>query len=333
MTSDPWKDLKPPTAANAVNARRVDIDTRWSFFWARGIDGKCQFLIQHAADSTPTARLPRLQGVEVTDAEWVDGRSRVLVFKLEDSAHRDLFYRLCVDITSCAADAPSEKEAVLLALARTWRWHHLLRGGGDKRLSPEEQKGLIGELLLLERHILPHLKCADAVGSWGGPLGAPKDFSVGQLCIEVKARRGAATPHVTVSSESQLDEGGVQALFLYVVDLDRAPADAAGSFNLSEVARRVRELIAASDQGSVETFEALLTSAGFRWSDDYSESLWIEGAHRTYQVHEDFPRIKGSELMGGVAQVRYNISLVECQPYQVDPETLDVSIRGVAHGE
>ena len=45
------------------------------------------------------------------------------------------------------------------------------------------------------------------------------------MCIEAKARRGPAKPFVTISSEYQLDTEGTEALFLHVVELDRAPRE------------------------------------------------------------------------------------------------------------
>jgi hypothetical protein len=276
--------------------------------------------------------LPRFKGVEVSDSEWIDGDSRILVFKLEDAAHRDLFHQLCLDIVSCASEATTEREAVLLAIARTWRWHHLLRGGGDSRLTQEEQKGLIGELLVIEKHLLPHLTCMDAVAAWHGPLGAPKDFEIGHTCIEVKARRGAATPHIAISSESQLDVSGVESLFLYVVDLDRAPEGTENGFSLTNVATRIRDAISVPDQGALEAFEGLLSASGFRWDDDYTDTMWIEGTHRVYHVTGSFPRITAGQLALGVSDVCYSISLVSCQPHLVDAAALDSKLRGATDG-
>jgi hypothetical protein len=270
MTDDPWNDLSPPTSAAAINARRVDANIPWGFFWARGIDRKCLLVLRHSGESTPRGHLPRLKGIEVAISDGDDDEGHMLVFRLLDSAQRDIFYRLCRDIVASAEHAMSQKEAVTLALARTWRWHHLLRGGGDGRLSPEEQKGLIGEFLVLERHLLPMLAAFDAVSAWLGPFGAPKDFEIGRICIEAKARRGSATPFVVVNSEFQLDDGGADALYLHVVELDQAPSDAQGAFALSDVARRVRERIASADNRATDALETLLAAAGFSWDDDYS---------------------------------------------------------------
>ena len=114
-------------------------------------------------------------------------------FILRNSNQRDIFQTLCLDIISAAARAESEAQAVSAALMRTWRWHHLLRGGRGSLLSPEEQKGLLGELLVLERILLPRMDAASAVTAWRGPLGAPKDFEIARVAIEAKTRRGG--PH------------------------------------------------------------------------------------------------------------------------------------------
>ncbi len=332
MGNDPWKDIVQPTAANALSAKRVDAALPWGFFWARGLDGKCLFVIQHSTHTALPSRLPRLRGLDVTESEWVDGNSRVLIFKLEDAAHRDLFHQVCLDITACAGGAGTEQEAVTLAIARIWRWHHLLRGGSDSRLTLEEQKGLIGELLVLERHLLPVLGPVDGLSAWQGPLGAPKDFAIGHACVEVKARRGSATPHVAISCESQLDGDGVESLFLYVVDLDRASSGSANRFTLTDIAARIRETVSASHEASIEPYEGLLAAGGFRWSDDYSDTQWIEGTHRVYGVTQGFPRITASTLVSGVRDVRYSISLVTCQPFLTDMACLDSALRGDSNG-
>jgi len=326
--SDPWENLEPPSVANAINAKRVDAKCPWGFFWAKSIDDKCLFVIQHDRDSSPGSRLPRLQGVEVTESDGPNGIGRVLVFKLHESVHRDLFHRLCLDILSCACGAETEKEMVHIALARTWRWHHLLRGGGDHRLSPEEQKGLIGELLVIERHLLRVFSAGDAVAAWVGPLGAPKDFEIGQSCVEVKARRGGAAQFVKISSESQLDEAGLVALFLFVTDLNRAPIDSGDGLTITDTVLRVRRSIEQMDVGAVESFENLLGAAGFRWTDDYSDTRWLEGSVRIFRVGPGFPRLAASQIPTGVSSVKYAVSLMECDPFSVDAEEMELCIAG-----
>jgi len=322
MNNDPWKDLKSPNAADAINAKRVDVNIPWGFFWARGVDHKCLLVLRHSEKSSPRNRLPRLKGVDVFASEYGPDGDRMLVLKLVDSAHRDIFHRLCKDIVESASRATLEIEAVEVTLARTWRWHHLLRGGSDGRLTPEEQKGLIGELLFLERYLLEEMQTVDAVSSWRGPLDSPKDFEVGRVCIEAKARRGASKPYISINSEHQLDDNGTDHLFLFVVELDKAPSDLKEGFNVNDVSIRVRNKIESIDSGALNPFEDLLAATGFRWEDDYSDYYWTEGLTHLYQVIGNFPRITSEKLKSGVSNVKYSISLTECEPFVTEEEKL-----------
>lgn len=163
-------------------------------------------------------------------------------------------------------------------------------------------------------------------------MGSPKDFEVGRTGIESKAHRGAATPFVKVSSEYQLDDVGVDELFLHVIELSQAPTDATGAFTLTQVAESVREQLTSLDHSAVEQLQGILSAAGFRWEDDYSDSLWIEGSSRFYEVRDDFPRITGA-VAPGVSNVRYSISLSECEPFQVADERVIDALKGRISGD
>lgn len=331
MSDDPWQGIAAPSASDSITAKRVDPALAWDFFWGRSIDNKCLFALQHDAASSPSGKLPRLKGIEVSLTSPPGDTRRILLFKLQESAQRDIFERLCRDIVSAAAARGTQKEAVATALQRTWRWHHLLRGGVTGLLSSEEQKGLISELLVLERCILPCFSPDASMSMWLGPLDAPKDFECAKVCIEAKARRAAATPFVYVNSADQLDTAGVDALFLCVVELDQVSTGSAGSFTLADVAKRLQAGLS-EDQAALVAFENLLEAAGFRWADDYAGSLWLEGSTRFYRVNEEFPRISGSVLDAGISKVTYALSLPSCAPHEVGHEVVMQALRGTQHG-
>ena len=328
MREDPWAEIDPPSIVNSVAARRVDATLPWDFFWARGVDGRVLLTFRHTTGSAPTTRLPRLRDIDVTLSSPDESDTQLLALKLLDSNQRDIFQTLCLDIISAAANAASESEAVSAALVRTWRWHHLLRGGRGTLLSPEEQKGLLGELLVLERLLLPRMDALSAVTAWRGPLGAPKDFEIARVAIEAKTRRGGATPSLSITSESQLDEQGVDSLFLHVVEMDEAPTDAIQSVTLHDVAERIRGCLLSLDPGSSAILETLLSAAGYREEDDYSSHRWLEGATRIYQVTGNFPRITSGEMRSGVSNVRYSVSLAECEPFATSVSALNKALAG-----
>jgi len=327
-SDDPWRGLVPPTAEETITAKRVDASNPWDFFWAVDLDARCMLVLQHNKTAEPDVHLPHLQGVEIA-RRHPEGKTAILTFRLLESAHRDIFETLCRDIVFRCRDAKSEAEAVSAAIARTWRWHHLLRGGADGRLSQEEQKGLMGELLVLERLLLPSMSAADAISAWHGPLGASKDFEIGTLCIEAKARRIAAKPYVTINSEHQLDDSGLHALFLYVVDVTQVPTGTPGSASVTDVARQIRESLE-SIPLVIDRFDALVEAAGLRWDDDYSDTLWLGGPGHVYRVLPGFPRI-GSSVPSGISDVNYSLSLTQCDPFLVEEAELRNEIQRFGH--
>lgn len=329
MSDDPWQDIAPPSTLDAISAKRVDPDVCWDFFWGRAPDRRCVFVLSHSPECAPHGRLPNLRGVEISDVPRGANTNHVLMFKLLDDGQRDIFQRLCRDIVASASRAASEAEAVNLALARTFRWHHLLRGGPDGRLSPEEQKGLAAELLVIEEHLLRCLSPRDALDCWRGPTGSPKDFEIGRLCIEAKARRGASRPHIAISSADQLDTTGIDELLLFVVEIDQAPEDASAGFTMAELVTRVRDRLMALDASVSETFEERLLAAGFDPSDNYGDMRWVAGKALFFRVSEGFPRISASTLPSGIGNVTYTVALQDCVPYALggDPIVDAVNAR------
>lgn len=333
MASDPWTEIATPKAVAMINTRRISADYRWDFFWGKDHAGKCLMVLSHAAASTPVGKLPNPRGLSVENTAPSDGR-RALILKLLETSQRDIFLRLARDIIQAVEEKESEPEAVAVALARTWRWHHLLKGGGGGKLGDDAQKGLIGELLILKRHLLPAMPHLAAIDAWKGPLGSPKDFEIGRLVIEAKARRGTSTPHVRISSEYQLDASGCDCLLLHVVELDRidSEADAPSAVSIASLAADIRKMIEAEDRTALDMFDASLTSSGVGDPSDYEEDLWVEGRSRVFQVGDGFPAITPATTGSGVTGVQYAIDLAACEPFGVLAVRIGEELGKQGHG-
>lgn len=330
MSDAPWKTIAVPNTVDAITAKRVDPELRWDFFWGRAIDQRCLFALQYDEDASPTDKLPKLKGIDITVSIRPGEARQILIFKLQDTAQQDIFEQLCRDIVRATAGAVTQKEAVATTLARTWRWHHLLRGGSSERLSADEQKGLIGELLVLERQLLECFEPDAAIPMWHGPLDAPKDFECARVCVEAKARRGAATPFVYISSAYQLDDEGVDAFFLFVVDLDQVPDGTVGAFTVADAAESLKDRLSGSP-AALFAYENLLEASGFRWTDDYSDFPWLEGQSRFYRVADGFPRICASTLSASISNVTYALSLPSCAPYLVEASVVIQALKATQH--
>ena len=319
---DPWKGLLPPDQMTRVRGRRVDPKLKWRMYWAVDMDGSCLLILQHARKNRPGGRLPRLRGLDIETRIPQSGNEAILVIRLKDPEQKDIFHRLCLDIIAATRLAGSEEAAIDRFLARTWRWHRLLRGGRNDKLSDEEQKGLIGELNLMQQHLFPVIGFEASIKSWTGPLDAPKDFEIGRICMEVKARRGAAAPFVTISTEHQLDTKGLDALFLVVLEVTGTSSDDPRGVTVSDAAQGILTELQNLDVSVAELFEERLLAVGFDWKDDYSGNRWLVGSEHFYKVEDGFPRITPGMHPAGVTNVRYAIALQDCEAFRTDQTNL-----------
>lgn len=325
---NPWADLPPPAQTTTVSGRRVDPSLDWALYWAVDADRSCMLILQHSLQNEPRNKLPKLRGLEIEVRTPEKDRHALLVIRLKDNEQREVFHRLCLDIVEATRLASSESEAIERFIARTWRWHWLLRGGRDARLDDEEQKGLIGELRLMDEYLFPDIGPEAALHAWRGPLDAPKDFEVGRVCVEVKARRGAATPFVVISSEHQLDTAGVDCLFLNVSEITGTSVSDPKGSTITEVARGILDKLKLRNAPLVDLFEERLLAAGFDWAHDYTDRKWLLGPEHFFEVNEAFPRITPDMYPAGIRNVRYAVSLLDCEPFRSTPEKLSCFISG-----
>ena len=327
-SDDPWRDIAAAHSSQ-INARRVTQATPWGLYWAVDADRNVLLILQHGGTIRRSRRLPRLRGLRVEAQPADGGTDQRIVIRLTDPEQRDIFLRFCRDIVDATALAQTEEQAVERFLARTWRWHRLLQGGRDKRLGDDEQRGLIGELVVLERHLLPALDPLDAVRCWTGPLDAPHDFEISRIHVEAKAR-GSATPRVLISSEHQLESGNAERLFLHVTEVTTAAEGGQDALTVTDIATRIRDVLAGGDMAAVDMFEERLAAVGFDWTDDYSDMSWVVGQEALYEVREGFPRITPAVVPRGVANVKYMIALPDCEGFRVAPASLPITASGAS---
>ena len=324
---DPWRLIPTPDQEGLITGHRADADLRWHFFWAVDSERRCLLVLRHERKNQTAQKLPRLRGIEVELRIQESDDSSSLILRLLDPDQRELFYRLCLDIVTATKQAESEQEAVGLFLTRTWRWHRLLKVGRSGLLSEEEQKGLIGELQVLQDVIFPEIGIASGIRAWKGPLDAPKDFEIEGNCIECKTRLGASTPYIEIASEHQLDCEGVQSLFVHVLDVATATEDTVGGVTLTEVVASIVEVVRSKEPASLEILEEKLLATGFEFEHNYSDWKWAIGQARAFEVRNGFPRLSSTDIPSGVHKVRYRIALSDCKPYELSLEVLQHHFR------
>ena len=314
---DPWAGLTP----GSIDARRVDSANKHDLFWIVTDQKEPGLLLRLDSDTEEQAPLPRLQHLNLAYRPLSAGRA--LTISLKDREQRELFATLCRDIAAAAAEASDNQGALQRTLRRTLRWHHLLRGGRSDLLSLEEQRGLVGELTFLRR-LVEVLGPRAAIESWKGPFGSAKDFELSECLVEVKARRGAARPFVSISSEEQLADVTGMRLFLLVIQVDSAVVPTGRT--LTDFAHELRDIFAAASPDAYDMWEEAIGASGFDFEHDYSERRWTTTSPLPFEVLTGFPRLL-TPLPQGVSNVRYSLSLDACLPYALDNEALSAILK------
>ena len=325
VSPNPWGVLRRPAIGDPVSGVRVDAAHPWNVYWALDSDGRQVLALKHSALVPSSIRLPRASGLLVEHDRPAEPKTGLLLLILTEPTLRDIFWRLCTDVVESTRSCRTEVEAVTTFIQRTWRWHHLLRGGGDARLTREQQMGLLGELAVLERFVLPSVAAPIAIDGWQGPAAMPKDFEVGLVGIESKAQGPSGREEVKISSIDQLARAGLDVLYLCVTGVAASPDGQTGT-TVAEEAESLRSKLEVVDPSAAATFDAKLSAYGFEWSDDYSDARWIVGETSIYEVREDFPRIEPAALPPSIIRMKYVIRLSECDAFLVGADHLRSSI-------
>lgn len=178
------------------------------------------------------------------------------------------------------------------------------------RLSEDEIRGLLAELLLLLRlQGGDPARTWDVFDSWGGPFGALHDFEFAAgNAIEVKSTHRPPT-EVRISPPAQtspLPDG----LDLLVLPLERVGVDTGAELRFVDIVNEVGALASAHGGDVVEVWEAALTALGLDITDEYYEQWrFVTGDWLRFVVSDAFPRIDADAVPGGIVKVAYSLRL------------------------
>lgn len=319
---DPWSAIERPQVPGYYTSKRVGPDENpmnRDVYWARGYSGeKALSILCHGKKSKLVP--PSLYGMKARDTESGEGEELVIELVEDDAA--DMFLRVCIDVIEHLqkVDDKRSRDATILRLVH---WSRFFKAESEL-LSPERQKGLIAELLFIQRVALRCFTESDALDGWHGPLAANRDFEYGQEIIEVKSKRGSDNPYVHISNEFQLNINSSEDLHLYVVEINSSSSDE--GFSLTDVVSDTRNLLESSWLAA--RFNDSLESVGYFDEQDYSSSRWSEGMTYCYVVLDDFPKVASDEIDPAISRVGYRLDLDYCEKFKESEDALMSKLGG-----
>ena len=311
---NPWNDIQTPDID--LMTLRADANHPLDFFWAKDHLNRYLFVYEYPSKSELVIQNPPdLEGIEADNSIY-ENVAR-LIFTLKDKDNWEMFYALCLNLMLATNKFTVPEKAPSLILSRLKRWQRFLKKSKLDILREEEIKGLIGELIFLRDWVIPKYGATNAIKFWLGPEGAPQDFSINNLAIEVKCQLGSTRPNIKISSIDQLYTQ-MSSLVLYVVTLGKSTFENKESINLPDVIKDIELKIEEEASPSINRFQELLMEIGYVYKEKYYDFNYLFLGERAFNVIEDFKRLLPSDIKDGIDKIRYNINLNDCSEYEID---------------
>lgn|GEM_PF-458945 len=243
---------------------------------------------------------------------------------IEDPGEETVWFRLTVDADEIEYEAYSLLQSVADQLQQGDDMEHALRIAMESyhdllarapRLSADQEIGLFGELIALERAI-ENLGETVALAAWLGPQSEEHDFALPEGDLEVKTTMSERRIHV-IHGIGQLTPKPGRSLRLMSIQVTCAGSSVEGR-TLPEVIGALRGGL----QRGRAAFDERLGSLG--WSDCRAEILYttrflLRSEPAFYAVDESFPAITAD----GLAQILARPDLVRLVDYRIDVTALE----------
>lgn len=222
----------------------------------------------------------------------------------KSSEPSEMFYLFVANLLNLNSDSKNMPLYVRYKalVSRIKAWQHFMKSE-NYAFSAEQELGLFGELVILEKLLNKGYEKELLTSLWTGPLRESRDFKLSSdWALEVKTST-ADDPFVAkISSLKQLDNSDFPNLFLVAVKL----IETEKGLNLIQAIERIKKKL--NDDYLVTEFESLLVAVGFlpnkilrplkQFSEDYVKVFNVES----------LPRLLTSTVKG-VVRARYEIEL------------------------
>ena len=306
-----WKELEEVHVSGLVK-RAIDISSCLKMYCTyKSPDEFCGIAFSFSqdikVDISPFRSLSEMEVSLFKDKSFPDSNFLLIQLLNRGERVRDIFAAICGNISNAIQSISTESEAVKLVIRQMRKWQDLFSKKLKNTLSIQEQQGLFGELFFLQKLICSPMGKVRSVVSWEGPNMAPQDFKGESWALEVKTITANKYPNVSINGELQLDETPIDKLFLFNLVVEIVPVDGK---NLPELIAELRESLS-ENVNALNLFENKLIYYGYFNidADAYKDRRYFIRKENYYVVKGEFPRIKKDDLLLGVSDVKYMITL------------------------
>lgn len=241
-----------------------------------------------------------------------DDERWTISLSLINNDYEDMFLLFCGDIIESSREIRNKDKAAKFVVTRYREWKEMLANSRNDLLSPEEIKGLLGEMYILDNELMKKHGPEKSALSWTGPKAAHQDFILDDTWYEVKTV-SSGKEEVKISSIEQLDCQNDGKLI--VVFADKTSRTNVNAINLNLVYMKI--LAQLMDDDIKVEFSNMLLKYGYYPRAEYEDVDYIfevKGV-RHYLVTELFPCFRRKNIPTDITKANYYISLPAIKDY------------------
>lgn len=252
--------------------------------------------------------MPKGKGFEVTVVKGADNSTSYVALVRDQIGNIELFTAMSVDVVKSVVYFPAanHKERYESFLARVRAWQEFMSSRPSGMLTGDEEIGLVGELLVLEKFLISGVSADGVLAAWKGPDRGIHDFAFSAQCdFEVKSSVSMDAFVAKIVSLEQLMPPAYGPL--YFVGCQLSLSD--NGFTLSDLISRVRDRLGDNHSAlSVLNFKLIKVGYLDAKSDQYKRRF-AEQAFRVHEVSDSFPRLTRVNAPFGLVQATYEIKV------------------------
>lgn len=244
--------------------------------------------------------------------------SNYVVIQLMNDSYHDLFNDLVLSLYHKIKDIKEVKNYSREFIRSFGKWVEFFDNKISSRLSPEEIKGIYGELFVLNEFIknVNSNEINNILMGWTGLYDTKNDFEFEDKYIEIKTKLHSKN-HVSISSEYQLEIESGKELELWVVSISVDYENGKSIYDLLKITiEYIREklgdlsiLYKAIGQKNL-TIESSKDYNNYRYSVTYIKSYNC--------ALDNFPRLVISNIPIEISRLKYNLNVNSLNDFLIE---------------
>ena len=327
-----WDELESKPSASGKNLRYKDVARISDNIIFCGIDSSSSrrcLILRYPSSGKKYPKLSPSRGFcaeLITISESESGYNNLMI-SISAKEYNDIFTTFSENLIHCLDKLPENTDVIGYTLLHLRKWQDFMEKITDERLSPNQCKGLYGELHFIYYTLTPLIGIRAAVEYWYGPGKKQQDFMLpNSIGIEIKTTSSKSPVLLRISSEDQLDSSGFSKLYLHHNEIHEVQ-------DKEKSLPRLIDLILAecSDEEYVTgmEFQRKLLELNYREKDrEYYDQVGYHVKNETtYLVSDDFPNLTRHNLKPGVVDVKYSIDTAVLEKFMVDKDTFHESLK------